>query len=488
MQSRRDQVQAHLFVMGRITSGMLRADPDAPESPQGRTNRGAVIGLVIAVLLCAAAFAWGLISPGKSDTWRDSQSLVVEKDTGTAYLYLDGRLRPVRNYVSARLIAGAKLTTKMVRTKSLNGAPHGQPVGIAEAPDSLPSADSLTQGAWAVCSGAGSPDSVAPVTTLAVGVSGQDDGALTAGEAMLVSAPDAGMYLVWQGSRLRLDQQGGAVTALGYGGRTPTPVSAAFLDALPAGPDLAAPAVPGMGHAGPSLDGHRTRIGQVFRVGVLGAAPRYYQLRQNGLAEVSVTVADLLLGDPAVRRYAYAGRNATAATLPPDVLNGHLAPGADNAASAARPDSPPGLVGRQPGLTPCVRVQPSAAGPRVSVALDDQAALGTVAQAATGAACTAVDRITVPPGGGALVRALAADGGTAGATTYLVTDTGTKYRVSSDSDLAALGYSASQAEALPSPMLSMLPTGPDLSAQAASSGISSTTMPPCAGTRKAATS
>jgi hypothetical protein len=124
----------------------------------------------------------------------------------------------------------------------------------------------------------------------------------------------------------------------------------------------------------------------------------------------------------------------------------------------------------------------------VSVALDDQAALGTVAQAATGAACTAVDRITVPLGGGALVRALAADGGTAGATTYLVTDTGTKYRVSSDSDLAALGYSASQAEALPSPMLSMLPTGPDLSAQAASSGISSTTMPPCAGTRKAATS
>jgi type VII secretion protein EccB len=300
---------------------------------------------------------------------------------------------------------------------------------------------------------------------------------------MLVSGPDASMYLVWQGSRLRLDQRGGAPMALGYGGRTPTPVSAAFLDALPAGPDLAAPALPGMGHAGPSLDGHTTRIGQVFRVGVLGAQPRYYQLRQNGLAEVSVTVADLLLGDPAVRRDAYAGKTAIATTLPPDVLTGHLVPGADSAASAAGalPDSPPGLVGRQQGLTPCVRVQPSAAGPRVSVALDDQAALGTVAQAATGAACLPVDRITVPPGGGALVRVLAADGGTAGGTTYLVTDTGTRYRVPSDSDLAALGYSAAQAVALPSPLLAMLPTGPDLSAQAASSGVSSTTTPPCAG-------
>jgi hypothetical protein len=94
----------------------------------------------------------------------------------------------------------------------------------------------------------------------------------------------------------------------------------------------------------------------------------------------------------------------------------------------------------------------------------------------------------VPPGGGVLVRALAADGGTAGGTHYLVTDTGTKYRVPSASDLAALGYSAAQAVALPSPLLAMLPTGPDLSAQAASSGISSTTTPPCAGTRKAATS
>ena len=70
MQSKRDQVQAHMFVMGRLTSGMLRADPDAPESPQGRTNRGVAIGVIIAVLIAAGSFVFGLIKPGTKDSWR----------------------------------------------------------------------------------------------------------------------------------------------------------------------------------------------------------------------------------------------------------------------------------------------------------------------------------------------------------------------------------------------------------------------------------
>jgi type VII secretion protein EccB len=479
MQSRRDQVQAHLFVMGRITSGMLRADPDAPESPQGRTNRGTVAGIVVAVLLCAAAFIWGLISPGRSNTWRAPQSLIVDQNTGASYLYVDGRLRPVRNYASARLIGGARMTTRKVRTKSLDGAPHGQPVGIIGAPDSLPAPADLSRNAWAVCSGVDGTGSAGSVTTLAVGASGTDDAPLTAGEGMLVSAPDSGVYLVWQGSRLRLNQKGGAMSALGYAGRLPSPVSAAFLDALPAGPDLTAPAVPGMGAAGPVLDGHASRVGQVFRVGVIGSDPHYYQLRQNGLAEVGVTAADLLLGDPDVRRLAYGGQRATATPLPSDVLNAHLAPLDPAASTGALPETPPRLVDRGTTRDACVRVTPSGAGPKVSVVLADPATLGVVAQTPAVTACVPVERITVPPGGGALVRALAADGGSVGGTTYLVTDTGTKYRVPSSDDLAALGYSASAAVALPSPLLAMVPTGPELSGAAAAAGTSATAAEPC---------
>ncbi|MDN3354810.1 type VII secretion protein EccB [Actinomadura sp. DC4] len=484
MQSRRDQVQAHLFVMGRITSGMLRADPDAPESPQGRTNRGTVAGIVVAVLLCAAAFVWGLISPGKSNSWRDSQSLIVDQDTGASYLYVDGRLRPVRNYASARLIGGTKMKTRKVRTKSLNGAPHGQPVGIIGAPDALPSPGDLSQNPWAVCSGTGDTGTNAPITTLAVGVSGAEDSPLTAGEGMLVIGPDSAVYLVWQGSRLRLNQKGGAMSALGYAGRLPAPVSAAFLDALPAGPDLTAPAIPGMGTAGPVLDGHASRVGQVFRVGVIGSDPRYYQLRQNGLTEVSATVADMLLADAQVRRLAYGGRSTSAVPLAPDALNQHLAP-ADQASSvSAMPETPPRLVDRGVGEDACVRIAPGGTGPRVSVVLATRASLGLVAQAPTATACVPVERITVPPGGGTLVRALAADGGTGAATTYLVTDTGTKFRVATSSDLVALGYSAGEAVALPSPLLAMVPSGPELSSAAAESGTSPATTEPCGGPRQ----
>jgi type VII secretion protein EccB len=476
MQSRRDQVQAHLFVMGRITSGMLRADPDAPESPQGRTNRGTIAGIVVAVLLCAAAFVWGLISPGRSNTWRDAQSLIVDQDTGASYLYVDGRLRPVRNYASARLIGGTKMTTHKVRTKSLAGAPHGQPVGIVGAPDSLPAPANLSRKPWAVCSGVGG----APTTTLAVGASDTDDAPLTAGDGMLVAAPDSALYLVWQGSRLRLNQRGGAMSALGYAGRLPAPVSAAFLDALPAGPDLTAPAVPGMGTAGPVLERHATRVGQVFRVGVIGSGPHYYQLRQNGLAEISVTAADLLLGDPGVRRLAYRGQRATAVALPPDVLNTRLAPvDPTGSSTGALPETPPRLVDRGNAQDACVRVTPTAAGPRVSVALVDPTTLGMLAQAATATACVPVQQITVPPDGGALVRALAADGGTGGSTTYLVTDEGTKYRVPSAADLTALGYSVGEAVALPSPLLAMVPTGPELSGAAAASGAAPAATEPC---------
>src|SRR4051812_37605215 len=122
-----------MFIMGRLTSGMLRADPDAPESPQGRTNRGVAMSLIIAILICAGAFVFGLIKPGAKNSWRAENTLVVNKDTGGRYLYLDGRLRPVRNYASARLLLGTRMKTASVGSKSLGDTPHGAPVGITGA-------------------------------------------------------------------------------------------------------------------------------------------------------------------------------------------------------------------------------------------------------------------------------------------------------------------------------------------------------------------
>jgi hypothetical protein len=73
------------------------------------------------------------------------------------------------------------------------------------------------------------------------------------------------------------------------------------------------------------------------------------------------------------------------------------------------------------------------------------------------------------------VRALSSSGNDVGSTTYLVTDTGVKYRVTNSDSAAALGYDPAKAESLPTSLLDMLPTGPDLSTTAAKSGISEVT-------------
>ncbi|KPI08698.1 protein of unknown function DUF690 [Actinobacteria bacterium OK074] len=467
MRSKRDQVQAHTFMMGRLTSGMLLADPDAPESPLGRTTRGALVGLIVGVLVCAGALVYGLLRPGGNDAWRSGDTLIVNKDTGARYLYSDGRLRPVRNYASAVLIGGSDLTTTSVGTASLAGTPVGRPVGITGAPDSVPGTGDLETSPWEVCStGTGTATTLvagAPVTTDAVG----------AGAALVVRGPDKRTYLVWQGSRLELDEDSGAAESLGYAPVTPRPVSAAFLDALVSGPKLATPAVDGRGTAGPELGGRATRVGQVFRV-VAGSGNQEYVLQKDGLHPVTDTQSALLLGDPDTRKQAYAGAAPTVATIDVSDLRAHQAPGTagTDPSVSGLPDSPPRAVRLASGQSVCAQVDPADGQVRVTSVRVVASALAPAAQpdsTALTAACVPVDTVVMRPGHGTLVRALGAAGATVGNTTFLVGDDGVKYRIPDADALAALGYDGATPVRVPSTLLSMLPTGPELSKQAAAS-------------------
>ncbi|MCL6675206.1 type VII secretion protein EccB [Streptomyces panaciradicis] len=469
MQSKRDQVEAHVFMMSRLSSGMLLSDPDAPESPSGRTGRGAAMGMLIGALGAAGCVLFGLLSPGGDTSWKSADGLIVRKETGARYLYQDGVLRPVRNYASARLIGGSDLSTTLVSGASLRGTPHGAAVGITGAPDDLPAARDVNDGPWLVCSGLlGAADGRRTTTTLVVGARPSPGDGLTARQALLVSAPDRTRYLVWRGRRLRLDTEHGADRALGYGGVQVRAVSAEFLNTLPAGPDLTPPAVPGQGEKGPSLDGRPTRIGQLFTVQVPNSPVRYYLLSRQGLVAVTATQAALALGDPRTREHSYAGHKPVPAPLATDTADAHLAAGT-TAAAPGWPASPPTLTGPAAREDVCTALRPTAKGPVTSVAVVstlDAAPAPTPEEAAP--ACSPVDAVAVRPGAGAVVRALSADGGTLGDTTYLVTDAGVKYRMASSAAVTALGYGGTDAVGLPSPLLAMLPTGPDLDPAAAS--------------------
>jgi type VII secretion protein EccB len=461
-------------MMGRLASGMLLADPDAPESPLGRTTRGTLAGVIAGVLICGGAFVYGLVKPGGNDAWRSGDTLVVNKETGARYLYLGGRLRPVRNYASALLIGGADLSTTSVGTASLAGTPVGTPVGIAGAPDTVPDAGKLETSAWQVCSTGSGEDTTlvpgAPVRSAPFGT----------GAALVVRGPDDRTYLVWQGSRLELDEDSGAAESLGYGAVTPRPVSAAFLDALVSGPKLAAPEVAGRGGAGPELNGRATRIGQVFRV-VAGSGSQDYVLQKDGLHPLTATGSALLLGDPGTRKKAYGGASPRVVTLNASDLQAHQAPGTagTDPSVSGLPDSPPKASRLAPGQALCAQVDPDGERVRVTSVRVAESALTPAAEAdptALTAACTPVDRVVVRPGHGTLVRALGAAGAEVGDTTFLVDDDGVKYRIPDSDALTALGYDGVVPVRVPSTLLSSLPTGPELDTEAASaSGSASPT-------------
>ncbi|MEU0227167.1 type VII secretion protein EccB [Streptomyces sp. NPDC006284] len=481
MQSKRDQVQAHSFMMGRLSSGLLTADPDAPESPLGRTTRGVVFGVLFTVLIGAGAVVYGLLRPGGNDSWRDGRHLVVNRDTGARYLWTDtdGVLHPVRNYTSARLIGGADLPTEDVGTASLRGVPVGGPVGIPGAPDSLPEAGQLDSGAWNMC--VTGPDGADPSTSAAVSASAVDEAGATtlvagapvdttdiaADRAVLVRGPDETEYLVWRGSRLPLDEKSDARTALGHGSEEAAPVSAAFLDALAPGPELRSPDVPGRGGEGPELGGEPTRVGQVFEVSVPGGESSYHLLREDGLVPLTRLGAALVLGDPATQKDAYRGESPEARTVGADALREHRAEDAGQAGTAGLPDAPPAPQSVPRGSALCAQVDGGDAGARIASVLAPLTALAPVAvSAGTDApvrqACVPTDATVVRPGRGALVRALHASGAAHAGTTYLVAENGVKYRVPAEDSLKALGYAADDIDSVPAPLLATLPTGADL--------------------------
>ncbi|MFI6156391.1 type VII secretion protein EccB [Kitasatospora sp. NPDC051170] len=457
MQSRRDQVQAHLFVMSRLASGMLRAEPDAPDTPTGRTTRGAVTGLAVAVLIGLGVTVYGVIKPGGDSGWEKPGTLLVVEESGARYLSIGGQLHPVLNDTSARLLAGDQLTVRSVSRDSIADAPRGLPVGIAGAPDGLPPAGDLGGGTWLVCGTVQPGPTGAPAPRLALQVDPAEEGkALTPGQGLLVALPDGSVHLLWQGQRLRVDTVNGALQALGYGGATPFPVPAGVLNALPAGPDLAAPAVPGRGDPGPALAGKPTRVGQLFDAP--GGAR--YVLTREGLAPLTATQYGLLLGDRRTQREAYGSAAPAPVGIGAEDLAAHSAPGA--APGGGLPQSPPQLVTPLRGEGVCADLHTGAASPTTAVTVLPSAAadVGRAPAPAAPGACAVADRIAVRPGRGALVRALSGAGG--GGTQYLVTEGGVRYALPSAAVVKQLGYAGVTPAAVPAAVVALLPAGPSL--------------------------
>lgn len=439
MQSRRDHVQAYRFSIGRLISAVVTGDPGNGESPTRRADLGAMIGLAITVLLIAGSAVYGLISPGANKSWRKPGSLIVEKETGTRYLFLDGVLRPTRNYASALLVAGANPTVRSVSRDVLRDLRHGSPIGIPDAPDSVPAPAELLHGAWNLC--LRGSDKQAQQIDLAPG----PDTELGGDRRILLVDPDGAKYVLWKDTKYPVGDLS-ALVALGLGDHEPMKAPADWLSALPTGTALAPADIPGAGKPGPRVGGRPAKVGQLFRTDQ-GGASQYLVLRSDGLAPLTRTEAALLQ------------------TLP-----GHAAPVevATADVAAARGSQDRTLLSRIPDLLSvaewrgdrdrlCVRQKAAGTKVKATVVVRD----GAVPSGAG---------VRVPPGRGMVVIELVPRPGEQAPRGYLITDQGRKYRLGGEPALNALGYGRVALLPMPRKVLDAVPSGPILMASSRGRG------------------
>jgi type VII secretion protein EccB len=459
MTSRRDQVQAYRFLTRRIVSAMLDGEPETNELPMRRFAFAMIGGLVVGALVFAGFAVYGLVRPGGGKP--AAKTILVERETGAKYLYIEGRLHPVLNWASARLILGeSRPAVRTMARSSLREVPRGRPVGIPDAPDALPDKKELVGLPWSVCSAPRSAGSLTLGSYVLIGHTPPGGSAVAAEAGLLVRAGQQ-RYLLWSHHRLRVPDNA-TLAALGWASVPPLPVAGALLNALPAGPDLVAPRIAGDGDPAPEeVDGETVAIGELFR-----AADQLYVMVAGGLAPVGALASRLLTASgrqvneisvwEAGRLLVGAGAGAEPPGYPPAMPR--LRDGEGVAAVCA--------AYRDPGAAdaPVVVETYARAGAELTVPADQPPA-----GAGTDGVATA-DRAVLPGGRAALVRAQPVPGSAATGTVYLVTDQGLKYAIpqqDSEKVIASLGYAGVTPVPVPTALLALVPTSVALDPRAA---------------------
>ncbi|MFY1635650.1 type VII secretion protein EccB [Solwaraspora sp. WMMB335] len=465
MPSRQDQLSSHQYAVRRVVGALVARDPDPPQAPPARSAGAVLAGLLIAAILVGGAAAYGAVVGSARTDWRDQGAVIVERETGARYVYRDGTLHPVLNYSSAVLIVGvAQPRTVLVRRAALRHVERGVPLGIPDAPDSMPPAADLMATPWTACSTDSSPTAVpsdsspttvpsAAVPSAAVLIGGQPPGGSALGsEALLARSTDGSLQVIWQGHRHVIREPDLVLSALGWTHQRPVSVADEILRTLPAGVDLARPAVPGHGSRSSAVP--RATIGEVMVVVTQGGRRQYAVALRDGLAVISQVQADLLLTafDQDAPTNLSQGRFRALPRLADLIPDGPLAP----------PEHTPELRQWVNG-TFCVRVAAADVRARILIDVALPAALRPTTPPAPrppGPGTGGAGHVQLPPGSGVLVQPVG-DTGDAGPVT-LVTDAGRRYAVPDPSGLTIFGYATAVPVRLPVELVELIPPGPAL--------------------------
>lgn len=431
----------------------------------------------------------------------------MSKENGARYIVLpDGKLHPVLNVASARLLSdGTSQSPVSVSQQILNKKEKGLPVGIPNAPDTLPDPKQLANTDWTACTyqnNSGdedeedrSGDNTPPTTeTLLVGVSA-DNGKLGEDEAAVVKSLDTGeVWVLANGYRFKIEQLH-LLRALNYLANTAQLVDSSWLATIPEGLELKVqvPLVD-VGKPAPRYGAPAAfqRVGQVGRV---RDTDKYFVVTDQGIQYIKAVTANLLLADKHIQDQAYQGKSAQPILVSQADLQGVAEQTGFVVQDPHWPDTMPKwvnkggvAVGDRYVLCSTFKGWDRAKNPLVQLAATNRVPTpeGTQPQAvSSGMDSRVADQIVMYQGRGALVRATEGKG-TQNGSVFVVTEPGIKYQVSTYQEAVTtvgqggqdqqqvlldsvqrLGYQADQISPIPEAWVNLLATGPNLDARAA---------------------
>ncbi|MEV0271558.1 type VII secretion protein EccB [Hamadaea sp. NPDC050747] len=445
MLTRRDQIHARQFLRKRLHTALTAQKPD-PLEWSGSRLPGVTLAAVMILVICVAAVGvYGLINPLGAKSWTSCERIIIEKETGAAYVCDGVRLYPTVNFTSAALLRGVHEDPVRVARASLTW-PRGAAVGIVDAPPVLPAAADLLAGAWSFCAAA---DRDGPRSVLLPGTEVAGD---ALGDGAVVVTDGKAYHLILSGQRHELRDPEVVRSALAVDSTDVVPVDAAWLATLPAGAPLTKIAIDGRGGAVASLAG--AKVGQLY-VATDGTAAQRFVARPGGLQPISAVQEALIR--------ATAGDNTPSRPIDQLQLAGVKKMAALDAPNLGDGSVPPMVPAARSGGVVCQIVSDATDDRGIVVGAEvPDFGVATVGDGVAVSGALLADEVAVQPGRGVLVMALASPQATAGPV-YLVTETGRRYAVNSADALTLLGYAGAGVVRLPSTLVDRLPQGPVLS-------------------------
>ncbi|GAA1985679.1 type VII secretion protein EccB [Catenulispora subtropica] len=469
MATRKEQLTATEFSRRRVLGAMLRPSAGGVAEGVPRPFRAYFVAVVVVVIALGVAAVVGYLNPKPKDAWKRG---LIADGSGTQYVLLGGRLHPVANTTSARLLFGP--SAPAARPKDSELAPYlrdlGPAVGLAKVPGALPVVRNLDLKDFSACV---TPDGK---TVVEVGFPAASGPGLLAGpDALLVQDDSGQQWVVEDGLKYRVGDRAAVTAALATGAVRPRRVPAAWLSGLSAGDVLGVPTIAGR-YGGPDprpAPAGFDRIGMFGKtLGAGGAVSNYYLVTGDGVASVTPTMYELYQRDPRLAEFKFTETVLPAGEVTADMMVTTAAsqtlswPAALPRFSAAWQDAGTsgaavlcatfsGTFDQQGRAHVGVSVRgalPSAVGPRGS------GAVGSVASAASAGSGSAAD-VAVLAGHGVIVRESGSD--PASAPEYLLTDTGYRYELVGAAPVR-LGYDGVASCEVPSPWLRLVPLGTPL--------------------------